>query len=176
MSFSLTKMKHLLLYGLHFHFYALVSCIHSSDDWITVTGTSQYQSLPACAQDCLLAVHDLKSCKSYGCVCSDSDPLGTNLIAGYDGVSSCVQACRDGSSVTQAVNAFKAICALAVPLVSGGAIGSTTVISTTAATTINGTATTATVLRTTTGAVASTYPTQSCTLITRRASYRCRLS
>lgn len=92
-------------------------CIQSSDDWNTVVDTTSYQNLPSCAKDCVLNVNTLTNCKDLSCVCSGMDPRGTNFLASYNNVSSCVQqGCNDGADLNQAINSFKDICAVAVDI------------------------------------------------------------
>ena len=91
--------------------------LQSADDWVdSVDDFPAFRSLPStCAQECIRNVHTLSNCRSYGCVCSENDAHGTNLLASYDGVSSCVEeSCGGGALLAQARTVFQVICAAAV--------------------------------------------------------------
>lgn len=157
--------------------------INSAANWNqTVGDTDPFQSLSsACSQNCLLSVNMKislpRGCETYGCVCSENDPRGTNLISAYNEVLSCVRDNCDGDSPVEAGSAFRAICSIAVNLVPGvsaqpPSTGSVTISTTrltsfqVVTTTVNGTPRTevTTVVKSVTVSQTGPVPTQICEL------------
>ena len=97
--------------------------ITSTEFWDeTVDGTAPFRSLSSqCSKNCILGInHKINppdGCRTYGCVCSESDPRGTNLIAAYNEVQACVRENCKGDSPVQAGSVFRSICSIAVNLV-----------------------------------------------------------
>jgi hypothetical protein len=105
-------------YAWPIHFRQSHAWSSSTDDWSSVVSSQPYQSLPAQAQTCLLNVNTFTNCRTFGCVCSEEDTRGTNFLASYNNISTCVQQAYNDNFVTnQACNAFKNICAVAAALV-----------------------------------------------------------
>ncbi|KAM7193140.1 hypothetical protein V8F33_008012 [Rhypophila sp. PSN 637] len=114
----------------------------SSTEWWdqTVASTDPFQGLSSkCSQNCVLNVNRKISlpdgCDTYGCVCSENDARGTNLIAAYNEVLTCVRENCDGASAVEAGSAFRAICSIAVNLVPGAHVQSSAIDSVTISTT-----------------------------------------
>ncbi|KAM7204727.1 hypothetical protein V8F20_003511 [Naviculisporaceae sp. PSN 640] len=154
--------------------------ITSAENWNqTVANTKPFQSLSSsCSQNCLLNVNQKISlphgCETYGCVCSENDSRGKNLISAYNEVLSCVRDNCNGDSPVEAGSAFRAICSIAVNLVPGAQMPTTMdspTVSTTSltsfqvlTTTVNGTPRTevTTVVKSVTVSQTGPVPTQIC--------------
>ncbi|KAK4183535.1 hypothetical protein QBC35DRAFT_97537 [Podospora australis] len=110
------------------------TAIKTDEEWKdAVPNTAPFQALSsACARRCIQNIYTVKDCRSYGCVCSENDPFGTNLIANYGAITACVQnECGGGSLVQETANTFKVICANAVGIASN--LTATTILSSSAA-------------------------------------------
>lgn len=97
--------------------------ITSTEYWDeTVASTAPFRTLSSqCSKDCIRGInHKINlpdGCKTYGCVCSENDSRGTNLIAAYNQVQACVRENCEGDSPVQAGSVFRSICSIAVNLV-----------------------------------------------------------
>ncbi|KAK0752474.1 hypothetical protein B0T18DRAFT_404937 [Schizothecium vesticola] len=114
--------------------------LQSSDYWIDALDTfPAYKDASACAKTCIknANTHTKSPCQSYGCVCSENDSRGTNLLDSYAGISTCVEKdCGGASLLVEASNVFKVICAAAVNNATGLTSTSITAPSPTTVTTL----------------------------------------
>jgi len=106
----------------------LSSAFDTHDKWSSVCNDSLLNTVPSCAQPCIVDVDTPLNCWSYGCVCSEST-LGGNFINGTKSIETCVSSsCTPtaNDALGPALDTFQSICGVtlsATPTAESSATG-----------------------------------------------------